>query len=109
MKTHYSTLGVHKSATDMEVKFAYGQLALMCHPDLHDNNPEKAAQMAELNVAYNVLKKIDSRKEYDKLMAILHKKCAQCQGKGAVMKQKGFNKKIAVACAACEGSGLTEK
>lgn len=108
MQNHYKTLGVHKASTDEDIRFAYGRLALMNHPDLHDNNVEKASKMADLNVAYNVLKDVKKRKEYDKELLMLSTPCSVCKGRGAVMKQKGFAKKVAVACTVCGGFGTTE-
>jgi len=73
--THYNTIGVHKKATDLEVRQAYSQLAKQYHPDLHANDAEKATKMAEINIAYNVLKDAKRRKEYDKMLALLNKPC----------------------------------
>lgn len=103
---HYITLGVHKAATDAEVRVAYGRLALTLHPDLFDNEPVKAAKMADLNVAYNILKDAKRRKAYDVHLAVTNKPCSTCNGKGAVMKQKGFSKKTAAICGACRGGGV---
>jgi DnaJ-class molecular chaperone len=103
---HYATLGVHKASTDAEVKAAHGLLAKAHHPDLHKNNPAKAAKMADINVAYNVLKNPKTRKEYDKQLALFGSKCPACEGKAVTMKQKGFSKKIASPCTTCAGTGV---
>lgn len=104
---HYKVLGVHKFSSDVEIKSAYGALARQFHPDHHANDPVKAARMSEINVAYNALKNDKSRRAYDRTMMFL-KPCATCGGKAVIWKQKGFNKKIAVPCKSCKGTGAIE-
>lgn len=101
---HYKTLGVHKFSSDAEIKAAYGLLAREFHPDRNANDAEKAARMTEINVAYNVLKNEKTRRAYDRSMVVL-KPCPACLGKAVTWKQKGFNKKIAVPCKFCHGTG----
>lgn len=109
MLNHYKTIGTHKLATDAEIREAYFTLAKKFHPDHHENDADKAVKMANINVAYNVLKNTATRKEYDKLLSLVGKRCGECGGKAVVWKQKGFSKRVAVPCAECGGSGSAEK
>lgn len=106
--THYDTIGVHKKATDIEVRDAYNKLARKYHPDLNGNDLDKAAKMAEINVAYNVLKDTKRRRDYDKLLSLLHKPCSHCRGLGSISKQRGFAKRVPVPCEHCGGSGVAK-
>lgn len=102
---HYRLLGAAKSSTDEEIRVAYGKLAKNTHPDLFDNDAKKAATMADLNVAYNVLKDKKKRMAYDRQLMLRFSKCLACNGKGCTSKQKGFSKKVSVLCTACGGGG----
>lgn len=61
---YYAVLGVHRNATDAELKRAYRRLALEFHPD---KNPDKAAEekFKEINEAYAVLSDPQKRAYYD--------------------------------------------
>ena len=67
MKDPYSILGVHKSATDEEVKSAYNELVRKYHPDNYsDDNPLKdlaKEKMQEVNAAYDEIQKLRSKKK----------------------------------------------
>lgn len=108
MLNHYKTIGVHKMSTDPEIRARYFVLAGQLHPDRNANDPAKAAAMADINVAYNVLKNPAERKEYDKMLSMIGKRCGTCGGKAVTWKQKGFTKKVAVPCTACGGTGVME-
>ncbi|KAM3128199.1 hypothetical protein pb186bvf_019682 [Paramecium bursaria] len=61
-KNYYSILGIHKTATQLEVKNQYHKLAKLYHPDINQDNLEKFKQ---INEAYEVLKDESIRKDYD--------------------------------------------
>lgn len=103
---HYRTLAVHRKATPDEIKAARNAVAKGLHPDLNANDPAKANQMAEVNVAYGVLSDTKQRKEYDTKLSLLCARCSACEGEGVKSKQKGFTKKILVPCKYCDGTGV---
>ncbi len=109
MLNHYKTIGVHKLSTDDEVRARYFVLAGKYHPDRNANDAEAAAKMADINVAYNVLKNKSSRKEYDSYLGMVGKPCKVCKGKCVTWKQKGFSKRVAEPCGECGGSGSAEQ
>ncbi|HTG01153.1 MAG TPA: molecular chaperone DnaJ [Nitrospirota bacterium] len=63
-KDYYAVLGVHRNATDAELKRAFRRLALEYHPD---KNPDKSAEdkFKEINEAYEVLSDPQKRAYYD--------------------------------------------
>ncbi len=105
---HYVMLGVCAGDSADTIKAAYLALAKANHPDLHDNDPEKAARMADINVAWNILSSAPLRRQYDKRMTAMYGTCATCQGKGFRYKQRGFKGRILTKCEDCGGAG-TEK
>ena len=108
MKNHYITLGVCKGDAETEIKKAYLKLAKENHPDLHANDPAKAAIMADANIAWNVLGSLALRNAYNKRQAVVYGTCEPCKGNGFTYKQRGFNGRVLSKCPVCKGSG-TEK
>ncbi len=62
----YRTLGVEKTATQVQITRAYRKLAKMYHPDVH---PGKEEQFKAASYAYEVLSNPETRKEYDNIRA----------------------------------------
>lgn len=67
-QTYYEILGVSQDATLREIKTAYRQKAMECHPDVNPeaNSRECHLKMCKINEAFRVLRNINSRLEYDK-------------------------------------------
>ncbi|XP_043930128.1 dnaJ homolog subfamily C member 17 [Protopterus annectens] len=63
----YSILGVNEDATNKELKKAYRQQALTCHPDKHPDNPKAAELFHQLSQALEVLTDAAARDAYDKI------------------------------------------
>lgn len=66
-KDYYKILGVQKSATADEIKKAYRKLAQQYHPDRNPNDKRAEEKFKEINEAYDVLGKPESRAKYDRL------------------------------------------
>lgn len=105
---YYTLLGTFRTAAPEQIKAAWMAQARIYHPDHNPNDPEKAAKMSDINVAYNVLKNPAYRKQYDRQQDLMNDECPVCLGKGCTSKQVGFTKKVAKKCKACEGSGFTK-
>ncbi|XP_063146011.1 dnaJ homolog subfamily C member 17 isoform X2 [Candoia aspera] len=63
----YALLGVGEKATDKEIKKAYRQKALTCHPDKHPDNPKAAELFHQLSQALTVLTDAAARAAYDRV------------------------------------------
>ncbi|XP_076835353.1 dnaJ homolog subfamily C member 17 isoform X2 [Brachyhypopomus gauderio] len=65
----YGLLGVEGRATEKEIKKAYRQRALSCHPDKNPDNPKAAELFHQLSQALEVLTDAAARAAYDKVRA----------------------------------------
>nr|XP_060616524.1 dnaJ homolog subfamily C member 17 isoform X2 [Anolis sagrei ordinatus] len=63
----YALLGVGEKAADKEIKKAYRQKALTCHPDKHPDNPKAAELFHQLSQALALLTDAAARAAYDKV------------------------------------------
>ncbi|XP_075357851.1 dnaJ homolog subfamily C member 17 isoform X5 [Mycteria americana] len=63
----YGLLGVGEKASEKEVKKAYRQKALTCHPDKNPDNPRAAEVFHQLSQALAVLTDAAARAAYDKV------------------------------------------
>ena len=64
-KTHYEVLGLGKSASSEDIRAAFLKRSKECHPDLNRSNPDNHRQFVQVNEAYSVLSRPQSRKHYD--------------------------------------------
>ena len=64
-KDYYELLGVHRNATDAELKRAYRRLALEYHPDKNQGDRAAEEKFKEINEAYAVLSDPQKRAYYD--------------------------------------------
>lgn len=65
-KDYYALLGVHRNATDAEIKRAYRRLALQYHPDKNPGDKAAEEKFKEINEAYEVLSDSEKRAYYDR-------------------------------------------
>ncbi|XP_056623305.1 dnaJ homolog subfamily C member 17 [Triplophysa dalaica] len=65
----YALLGVEYKATEKQIKKAYRQRALSCHPDKNPDNPKAAELFHQLSQALEVLTDAAARAAYDKVQA----------------------------------------
>ena len=68
-KDYYTTLGLSKSATEMEIKKSFRKLARKYHPDVAKDKKTAEEKFKEINEANEVLSDPVKRKKYDELGA----------------------------------------
>lgn len=64
-KDYYQILDVEKNVSDDDIRKAYRKLALKYHPD-KNKEPDAEEKFKEINKAYSILGKKESRDKYDK-------------------------------------------
>lgn len=64
-RDYYEILGVHRDATNEELKKAYRKLALQYHPDRNPDNKDAEEKFKEAAEAYEVLSNSEKRNLYD--------------------------------------------
>jgi len=62
---YYKVLGVARTSTNRQIRKAYRELSLKWHPDKNPGNEEAKVKYTEINAAYEVLSKDESRRIYD--------------------------------------------
>ncbi len=62
---YYQILGLHKDASQDDIKKAYRKLARKLHPDLNPDDKEAKVKFQQLNEANEVLSDPEKRKKYD--------------------------------------------
>ncbi|XP_010774404.1 dnaJ homolog subfamily C member 17 [Notothenia coriiceps] len=65
----YGLLGIDITATPKEIKKAYRQKALTCHPDKNPDNPKAVELFHQLSQALEVLTDAPAKAAYDKICA----------------------------------------
>lgn len=65
-RDYYEILGVHRDATEEDLKKAYRRLAMKYHPDRNPGDKEAEAKFKEVNEAYDALKDAEKRAAYDR-------------------------------------------
>jgi len=68
-KDYYKILGVHKKATQDDIKKAYRGLAIKYHPDKNPDSKEAEEKFKQINEVNEVLSNVEKRKKYDELGA----------------------------------------
>ena len=68
LPNYYEILDVSRDATQKEIKNKFRALAKKTHPDKTKENSEE--EMAELNIAYEVLSDKERREKYDKYLKV---------------------------------------
>src|SRR5437762_77668 len=62
----YEVLGVGRDAAQEEIKKAYRQLALKCHPDRNPGDKEAEERFKEASAAYQIVGDPERRAQYDR-------------------------------------------
>ncbi len=64
-RDYYEVLGLHKGASDDDIKKAFKTMARKYHPDLHPGDKEAEEKFKEINEAFGVLSDPEKKARYD--------------------------------------------
>lgn len=101
-KHYYQHLGIHRDASEKEIKQAYRELAREAHPD-HGGNVDAFNELSE---AYKTIVTPQLKTLYDKTLDKKHEKCWKCKGTGYKAKQVSFTHREKLICETCRGAGV---
>lgn len=62
---YYALLGLSRNASAKQVKRAFRQQAMQCHPDRHPDDTDAASRFQAIHEAYHVLADAERRARYD--------------------------------------------
>lgn len=63
--SHYSVLGIGRNFTNNELRKAYRNLCMECHPDRNPGDPKSEERFKKVSIAYQVLSDPEKRRDYD--------------------------------------------
>jgi DnaJ-class molecular chaperone len=104
-QNHYETLGVGPGFGLDAIRVSYKRRVKLLHPDvcsLQDAND----LCARLNVAMGELECEKSRNKHDLTHSIFQQTCPVCEGRGTVVRQRGFTNATILKCSSCEGGWI---
>ena len=64
-RDYYEVLGIHKNASETEIKKAFRKLAIQFHPDKNPGDKEAEEKFKEASEAYEILSDPQKRAQYD--------------------------------------------
>lgn len=91
MKDYYQILGVTQTSSAAQVKSAYRKLAMEHHPDKNPGNSESESKFKEISEAYEVLKDVGKKQQYDAELTAFRNPRSFHQEGPAFMYTGGFN------------------
>ncbi len=68
VKDYYKILGIERTASAEDIRYAYRKLVRKYHPDLNPDDPEALELFKEINEAYKVLGNLDNRLYYSMIL-----------------------------------------
>ncbi|CAG7721791.1 unnamed protein product [Allacma fusca] len=63
--TYYEALRVSETSSQQEIREAFLRLSKLTHPDKDPGNKDLHEKFVKINEAYNVLSKVETRRQYD--------------------------------------------